>query len=188
MLLLCSKLSEAIVLTSGEYEDRVFNNTYFNPQYFDVTLTDLNYQTISNISRVDLGFEHNSITSMKPTFPIVGIVAVAPTYGLTVGGLILKYKKRSIQSFFVFDTAAPGVHLCDRTFLALGIDNADHASVIVNGQPTSVIRSTGHFKEANVLGASYFIENKLELHVNYRSRKVRIEVAPPLTEQEENEV
>ena len=159
--LLFTKYSGAILITSGEYEDKALNNTFFNPQYYDVMLTDLDYAKISDISRVDLGFEHNSLTSSRPTFPISGIVAVAPTYGRTVGGVILKYKKKSIQSFVVFDTGAPAVYLCDRTFLALGIDQADHANVIVHGQPMGVLRSAGRFKEVNIIGASYFLENKL---------------------------
>jgi hypothetical protein len=187
-LLAFVRFSRAVFLTSGEYEDTALNNTFFNPQYYDVMLTDLDYARISNISRVDLGFEHNAITSSRPTYPIVGIVAVAPTYGRTVGGVILKYKKKSIRSFFVFDTGAPAVYLCDRTLHALGIDHADHANIIVHGQPTGVLRSTGHFREVNVIGASYFLENKLEFIINYRSRKVNIDVAPSLTEEEEDEL
>ena len=188
LLLVFSTISGAIFLTSGEYEDKALNNTFFNPQYYDVMLTDLDYAKISDISRIDLGFEHNSLTSSRATFPIVGIVAVAPTYGRTVGGVILKYKKKSIQSFVVFDTGAPAVYLCNRTFRALGIDHADHANVIVHGQPIAVLRSTGHFKEVNVIGASYFLENKLEFNINYRSRKLNIDIAPTLTEEQEDEL
>jgi hypothetical protein len=154
MLMAVTKPGKGIYLTGGDYEDKLMNDSYFNPQYYDVMLTDLDYAKISDISRVDLGFEHNSATSSKPSFPITGIVAVAPTYGRTVGGIILKYEKKSIKSFVVFDTGAPGVYLCDRTFRSLGIDLADHANVIVHGKPTGVLRSTGHFKEVNVLGAS----------------------------------
>jgi len=190
LLLVLTIFSGAIFITSGEYEDKALNNTFFNPQYYDVMLTELDYSKISDISRVDLGFEHNSLTSIRPNFPIVGIVAVAPiTYGRTVGWVILKYKKKSIKSFVVFDTGAPAVYLCDRTFRALGIiDHADHANVIVHGQPAGVLRSTGHFREVNVIGASYFLENKLEFNINYRSRKVNIGIAASLTEEQEDEL
>lgn len=180
--------STAIILTSGDNEDIALNNTFFNPQHYDVMLTDLDYDKISVISRVDLGFEHNSPTSSRPTFPIVGIVAVAPSYGRIIGGVTLKYKKKSIRSFVVFDTVAPAVYLCDRTLHALGIDHADHANIIVHGQSIGVIRSTGHFKEVNVIGAAYFLENKLELNVNYRSRKIKVDVAPILSEEQEDEL
>eukprot|EP01035_Chromulina_nebulosa_P041531 gene41531-56184_t len=186
--LLFTKYSGAIFITSGDYEDKALNNTFFNPQYYDVMLTDLDYAKISDISLVDLRFEHNSLTSSRPTFPISGIVAVAPSYGRTVGGVILKYKKKSIQSFVVFDSGAPTVYLCDRTFLALGINHADHANVIVHGHPTGVLRSTGHFREVNVIGATYFLENKLQFNINYRSRKVSIDIAPTLTEEQEDEL
>ena len=78
LLLVLTIFSGAIFITSGEYEDKALNNSFFNPQYYDVMLTDLDYSKISDISRVDLGFEHNSLTSIRPNFPIVGIVAVAP--------------------------------------------------------------------------------------------------------------
>eukprot|EP01036_Dinobryon_divergens_P026566 gene26566-35234_t len=78
--LLFTKYSGAIFITSGDYEDKALNNTFFNPQYYDVMLTDLDYAKISDISLVDLRFEHNSLTSSRPTFPISGIVAVAPSY------------------------------------------------------------------------------------------------------------
>ena len=115
LLLVLTIFSGAIFITSGEYEDKALNNTFFNPQYYDVMLTDLDYSKISDISRFDLGFEHNSLTSIRPNFPIVGIVAVAPTYGRTVGWVILKYKKKSIKSFVVFDTGAPYQYVCDNT-------------------------------------------------------------------------
>ena len=191
LLLICSRttFSGAIFITSGEYEDKALNNTYFNPQNYDVVLADLDYSKISDISRVEFGFDHDSFTSTRPTFPIVGIVAASPTYyGRAVGGVILKYKMKSIQSFVVFDTGAPAVYLCDRTFRALGIDHADHANVIIHGQPIGVLRSTGHFREVNVIGASYFLENKLEFNINYRSRKVNIDIAPTLTEEQEDEL
>ena len=77
------------------------------------------------------------------------------------------------------------MYLCDRT---LGISHADHVNVIVYAQSTGILRSTGHFREVNVIGASYFLENKLEFIINYRSRKVNIDVAPSLTEEEEDEL
>lgn len=181
-------LAGAIFLTGGVREDQRLNETISNPQHYDVMFSDLGYAKVSNMSLVDLGFHHNSPTSDRPSFPIKGIVAVAPSYGRTVGGVVLKYKKKSIQSFFVFDTGAPGVYICERTFRALGIEHADHASLIVHGQPTGVLRSSGHFTEVNVMGASYFLENKLELTVNYRTRKVSINMTPVLTEEQEDEL
>jgi len=74
----------------------------------------------------------------------------------------------------VFDTAAPEVFLCDRTLKALGIDDADHAFIIVHGEPTPVFRSSGHFEEVNIVGASYFLENKLKMEVNYNTRKFMV--------------
>ena len=188
LLFAFTTFSGTVFITSGEYEDKAMNNTYFNPQYYDVMFIDLDYAKISDISRVDLGFEHDSLTSSRPSFPIEGIVAVAPIYGRIVGGVVLKYKKKSIQSVFVFDIGAPAVYFCDRTFRALGINHTDHANVIVHGQPIGVLRSTGHFKEVNIIGASYFLENKLEFNVNYRTRKVNIDIAPTLTEEQEDEL
>lgn len=186
LALLClSRGSFALYFKIGEANDPGLNHTFFHP--FDVVLNDLNYETIANISRADLGFEHNAKTSERPSFPIKGIVAVAPTYGRTVGSIILKYKKKCIRSFFVFSTNAPAVYLCDRTFHALGID-ADHANVLVQGKPTRVLRSCCNFKEVNVIGATFFLQNKLELVVNYRTHKVQIDVAPKLTEEEEDEL
>ena len=135
--------SGAIFITVGEDEDQALNNTYFIPQYHEVTLNDLSYSKIPEISSGNLGFEHDSLTSLRPTFPIVGIVA--PIYAKTVGGVVLKYKVASIQSFFAIDAEALVVYLCDRTLHALGIDDADHATIIVHGQPIGVLRSTGYF-------------------------------------------
>lgn len=180
-------LSTSIVLTAGyEEDDRLMQS--ISPTMYDVMLTDLNYNKIRNISSVDLGFEHNSPTTEEPVFPIKGIVAVSPTNGRTVGRVIIQYKKKIIQSFIVFDTSAPYVYLCDRTLKALGIDHADHANLVVHGNPTAVHRSTNHFREVNVLGASYFLENGLDLHVYYRKRKVEITEASKLTAIEREEL
>ena len=179
-----ARVSAAMLLGNDDYYEELSNNTYFNPQLYDVMLTDLDYAKISNLSLVDFGFEHNSLTTSGPAFPIEGLV----TYGRTIGGVILQHKKRRIQSFVVFDIGAPAVYLCDRTFRALGIDHANHANIFVHGHLIGVHRSSGHFREVNVIGASYFLENKLQFLSNYRSRKVVIQVAPILTEQEEQEL
>lgn len=185
LFVVAARVSAAIWLGNDELSP---NDTYFNPQFYDVMLTDLDYSKISDISLVDLGFEHNALTTSEPTFPIKGIVAVSPTYGRTVGGVILQYKKKRIHSFVVFDTGAPAVYLCDRTFRALGIDHANHANIFVHGHLIGVLRSSGHFREVNVIGASYFLENKLLFLSNYQSRKVAIQVAPILSEQEKQEL
>ena len=78
------------------------------------------------------------------------------------------------------------MYLCDGTLRALGIDHADHANIIVHGHPTGVLLSSGHFRE--VIGASYFLENKLEFNINYRSRNVNVDIAPILTVEQEDEL
>jgi type I restriction enzyme R subunit len=101
---------------------------------------------------------------------------------------VLQYKNRKIQSFFVFDTGAPEVYLCERTLKALGIDYAEHANILEHRQLTAVFRSSGHFQEVNIIGASYFLENRLRMEVNYHSRKLLVDRARTLTEEEDAEV
>lgn len=88
----------------------------------------------------------------------------------------------------MFDTAAPEVFLCDRTLKALGIDDADHAFIIVHGEPTPVFRSSGHVEEVNIVGASYFLENKLKMEVNYNTRKFMVHRTEKLTAEERAEL
>jgi hypothetical protein len=181
-----SILLQGIFLTGQEQDYRAQKN--LPPHSYDVMLADLDYSKISNISQVDLGFVHNSPTTEKAEFPIKGIVAAAPTKGRVVGKVILQYKNRKIQSFFVFDTGAPEVYLCERTLKALGIDNAEHANILVHRQPTAIFRSSGHFQEVNIIGASYFLENRLRMEVNYHSRKLLVDRARILTEEEDVEL
>ena len=68
---------------------------------------------------------------------------------------------------------------------ALGLDHADH---IIYGQPIGVVRSTGHLREVNVIGASFFLENELEFTLNYLARIVNIDSASILAEEQEDEL
>lgn len=155
-------------------ENYVDKDSYLDPEIMDIMLTDLNHAKISNISRFDFGFEYNSPTTDDACFPIQGFIHVTP-YGRNIIPLIVKYKNRKIKTVAISDTGNPYVYLSEKTFTALGVVDTTHANVELHGETTFVHLSTNHFSDVNVVGASFFIANRLIVTSDYDKNTIIIE-------------
>ena len=132
------------------------------------------------------GFEYNSPMSEITKFPINGIVFVQ-NYR-SVAEIIVKYGKKAIKTLFIVDTGSPYVYISEETLLAVDILDSYEANLIVHGEVTGVFRSINHCSGLNVLGASFFVENKLVLNINYGIRKLNISHCASLTDSEQEEL
>ena len=163
----------------------VTENSIF-PDAYDVILTDLNATKIADIAWSAFGFKYNSLVNEVATLPIKGVVLVQ-NYR-SVAEIIVKYKRKIIKTLVIVDTGSPFVYLSEDTLKAVGIVASFEANLIVHGEITGVYRSTNHFSGLNVLGASFLVENKLVLNVNYGSRKLSISRCESLTALEQEEL
>jgi hypothetical protein len=64
----------------------------------------------------------------------------------------------------------------------------DEFNLNVHGLPVTVYRSVNSFADINICGQSFFSEHKLQLTVNYRSRKAVVVKTADLTEEELEEL
>lgn len=156
------------------------------PDAYDVMLTDLNATKIADIAWSVFGFKYNSLVNEVAKFPIKGVVLVQ-NYR-SIAEIIVKYKRKIIKTLVIVDTGSPFVYLSDDTLKALGIVDSFEANLIFHGEITGVYRSSNHFSGLNVLGASFFVENKLVLNLNYGTRKLNISRCESLTEVEQEEL
>jgi hypothetical protein len=161
-------IGNAIVLANDM--DFIDQNAYIDPENMNMMLNDLNHGKITNISTQDFGFQYNSITTENPSYPIIGFILAEP-YGRNIVPLIIEYEKKKLKTIAILDTSAPFVHLSESTMKSLGIGDSTHANVKIQGATAFVYRSTNHFAELNVLGASFFKSNRLVRAVFSRCKK-----------------
>ena len=158
----------AIFLTQGlEIVDNVIL-----PDIVDIMLLDLNTSKVSQIAFKDFGFYYNSPTTVQAQYPIQGII-IQPN-GRALVEIIVMHKKTSIRTVAIVDTSCPYTYFAGDTLRALNIVDTDHANLIVHGQPITVYKSFNHFSDVNVLGSSFFVENKVEIKLNYFTVKLYI--------------
>ena len=161
-------------LVLGNEESTLEPSLYIEPETLDIMLTDLNHAKIINISMTDFGFAYNSVTRDTPSFPIFGFIMTEP-YGRNIVPLIIQYKKKKIKTIAISDTGNPFVHISENTMKALGIVDSSHANVLLHGKPAFVYRSTNHFSDVNVLGASFYKLRALTVIANYYKSTVTIQ-------------
>jgi hypothetical protein len=169
--LLCFVVVNGLFLVNED--SFVPESSFVEPDIMDIMLTDMNHAKCANISRTDFGFEYNAPTTDIPSFPIHGFVLSEP-YGRNIIPIIIQYKKKVIKSIAIVDTGNPFVHLSEQTLKALGIVDATHANVRMHGSTTFVYLSTNHFKDVNVVGASFLKSNRLTLVADYNDNTVEI--------------
>ena len=170
----------------ADTDTQFFTENSIFPDAYDVMLTDLNATKIADIAWSAFGFKYNSLVNEVAKLPIKGVVLVQ-NYR-SVAEIIVKYKRKIIKTLAIVDTGSPFVYLSEETLKALGIVDSFEANLIVHGEITGVYRSTNHFSGLNVLGASFLVENKLVLNLNYGTRKLSISRYESLTALEQEEL
>eukprot|EP00741_Cyanophora_paradoxa_P000288 tig00000403_g279.t1 len=90
---------------------------------------------------------------------------------------------RAVFAPFIIDTGSPHTYVSGDVIEALGLSSVSAlgATLLVNGRPATVYESHSHFSKACVLGASYFVANRLALTVRYASLSLSIAEESGLT-------
>jgi hypothetical protein len=136
------------------------------------------------------GFDYNSFVDSAGSFPIHGII-VKDSKERLIFPFVVLYKKKHIRTACVLDTGSPWTFLSAETFRDLGIYDVPvegGLNLALQGLPITVYLSVNHFSDINLCGQSFFDEHKLQLHVNYRLRKLIIDETDELTLEELQEL
>ena len=84
---------------------------------------------------------------------------------------------KRIWVLFLFDTGSPHTFLRKETWKALGysgqVDIPTSVNVDINGIPTAVSMSRGHFENVDLLGQNYLDKAGLRVEIDYKTRDVK---------------
>ena len=187
MCLLLHSVS-SILLTSYGDETKMKDEA-IDPRKFDVLLRDLPLQKMMLKTKTVFGFEYNSVTKETASFPIEGVI-LKGIYERIVFPIIVAHKKNKVHTSCLVDTGSPYTYLSDATLreLKLEVFGDDEFNLNVHGLPVTVYRSVNSFSDINLCGQSFFAEHKLELNVNYRTRKTFARKTADLTDSELEEL
>lgn len=78
---------------------------------------------------------------------------------------------------FIVDTGSRNTHLTEKTIASLGYNPHDvtyPCIVDIAGKKSKVHLSIAHFKNANILGQDYLLENKMTFIVDYKNREITL--------------
>lgn len=178
----------SIVITGEIDEIKIKEESELLPSN-DILLVDLPVTKLKIKTKEVFQFEYNSpYTRGIGTFPIHGVI-LEDTKKKLIIPIVIKYKKKAIQTTCVLETGSPWTHFSQETFEAIGISHVEsYAQIAVHGLLIPVYLSVNHFADINLCGQSFLGDNLLRLTVDYRKRKVAVERTPDLTEDEIEEI
>ena len=155
--------------------------SYIDPSDFDVVLTDLNYDKLMREVSHELNVQYLSPAEV-PDEELEGSLLNGILWGSNSRPLInlvvssTKYNK-PVNIIFIVDTACPYLYLCKDALHALGYtDNIptqfpiQFRGAVFQGNMSPLVMpdgSDGHFKDVNILGASFLRHARAELVLNY---------------------
>ncbi len=178
------------IMITGEIDEiKMKEESELLPSHNDILLMDLPVGKLKIKTKEIFQFQYNSLYSGGiGTFPIHGVI-IEDTKKRLIIPIVVKYKKKTIQTTCVLDTGSPWTHFSQETFDAVGISHVEsYAQIAVHGLPIPVYLSVNHFADINLCGQSFLGDNLLKLTVDYRKRKVVVERTPDLTEKEIEEL
>ena len=179
----------AVMITGVIDEIKMMQESELIPSHNDILHMDLPAAKLKIKTKEVFQFQYNSPYSGGiGTFPIHGVI-LEDTKKRLVIPIVVKYKKKAIQTTCVLDTGSPWTHFSQETFDAIGISHVEgYAQIAVHGLPIPVYMSVNHFADINLCGQSFLGDNLLKLTVDYRKRKIAVEKTPDLTEKEIEEL
>jgi hypothetical protein len=177
-----------ILITGVVDEERMEELELVTPESYDILLRDLPIKTMKIKTKEVFNFVYNSNFDGAGSYPISGVI-LDDTFLRVVIPVVVRFKKRAIQTSCVLITGAPFTFFSLETFNAVGIEYVNsYARVAVQGLPIAVYESRGHFVDINVCGQSFMSLNHLRMTINYRTRKVILEETLKLTSEEIDEL
>jgi hypothetical protein len=154
---------------------------------------DVNDTVLSQLATTVFNFEHGSVMSEEPKYPIFG--SIYGTEGRILFPFIFQVKKsvmkpngkmskptKSIKALVLFDTRYPDVYLAPHTLKNLGVSDPvnNDMNIFVNGEVTNVKPALDPlYNEINLVGMSYLIKNGLVLTVNGKGLTAKLDRADP---------
>eukprot|EP00741_Cyanophora_paradoxa_P001617 tig00000492_g1568.t1 len=147
------------------------------PKQFDVLLTDIRDRSdLESIAQLfGVAYLAEVPPDRRPAFPVEGQIAGPNSRPLAVLSVAAR-RGRAVFAPFIIDTGSPHTYVSGDVIEALGLSSVSAlgATLLVNGRPATVYESHSHFSKACVLGASYFVANRLVLTVRYASLSLSI--------------
>ena len=156
---------------------------YIPPTQYNVFLSDVSHNDlVGNIS------ERLATTYLAPgedvsQEPIKGILYgtnARPMVNLVVSSP--RFKKK-LNVIFLVDTGSPSLYVCETAMKALGFTdnipgtfdilfrNITHTAVV---SPTTVDGKDGHYKDINLIGATFLTKMRAEVILDYRANLVTL--------------
>eukprot|EP00741_Cyanophora_paradoxa_P022930 tig00000249_g22150.t1 len=117
------------------------------PKQFDVLLTDIR--------------DRSDLESIAQLFGVAYLAEARRTAAPLLP--VAARRGRAVFAPFIIDTGSPHTYVSGDVIEALGLSSVSAlgATLLVNGRPATVYESHSHFSKACVLGASYFVANRL---------------------------
>lgn len=134
----------------------------FNPEDFDILLTDINNKDIHKDIPNELQVEHLSASSKESDGDIYGII-----YGVQhqlFCATTVKYKNDIKVVIFLVVTGSEMTFLSKEVLDKFGIYTERGFQVQINSKRVTVMRSHSHFKDISVLGMG-FLTLYADLHI-----------------------
>lgn len=163
-----------IWITGSFDEQKMMEEVDLVPSKYDILLMDLPAERMKQRTKEAFGFAYNSETTGAGTFPIEGDILEADTLRVVIP-IVVRHKKRAIQTTCLVDTTSPWTFMSRETLQAIGIvDAVEPVNIAVQGFPLPVHISANHFAGINICGQSFFRTHHLILSVNYVTLKVSV--------------
>ena len=85
--------------------------------------------------------------------------------------------RSDVPVVFIIDTGSRNTHMTEKTIQSLGYSTDDVAYpcvVSIAGKKSKVHLSISHFKNANILGQDYLMDNGMTFVVDYKNREITL--------------
>ena len=152
---------------------------YVAVEHFDVSLTDLKPEDVSR-TKID-GVQHLTAANKEDAPAMLKGTTFGENARILVAAVVSRTKlgeSNRINVIMLADTGSPCVFLTAKTWNSIGVKVEDlpnsHACVKINGVRVLAHVSSNHFKDIDVLGAS-FLKN-CKMAVDYPEQTAELQV------------
>lgn len=145
------------------------------PTEFDVLLPDVHSKDLhENISNI-LNIKYLETAESDDVKEAVGIVH--GWHNRVFVSTVMKKGDRLRHVHFLVDTGSPFTYICNEVLQSLGVEvSHPHTPVTVhiNGMPTIILQSHGHFDDVNLLGTNFMKLHGCVLTANFEKNTVKL--------------
>ena len=150
---------------------------YTPPSQYDVLLSDVGHiDLIENISqRLNVIYlSRGEVGYLKSVDGILYGTNARPMVNLVVSS---KYHKVPINMIFMVDTCSPSLFVCDLAMKALGFtdDIPTNFDLCFGGSTHEAVRKEGHYKNINIIGATFLTKMRAKVTVDYKNNQVTLD-------------